>query len=223
MRLPALSLYIATSIILSLACTAAPDDDEEEEEDLFGDADVDADTDADSDEDSGSDSDADADSDSDADTDSDTDSDTDADVAFALGGVDDEGRTFDGVGGDCSAGVCIYRVTTTQAAGTIGLSIAETADEWSDPWSEWHDGFTLETVNDDGSETYFLDLDWVTNYVDQVNGYNTLLNEEVLGSGWATRLTWLFFAVSVDGREADCLVIGEDPSYYADDCTQVGR
>jgi hypothetical protein len=193
MRLPTLSLTIATFVALSLACAAPKDDEEEEEEDLFGDADTDVDA--------------------------DTDADTDADGPFELGG-DDGGLTTDGVSGDCAGDTCIYRITTTAPAGELGVKIVETGPDTSSPWSEEHDGFSRESVNDDGSETYRLDLEWVVDYTDQVDGQSTLLNPDVVNM---SGLTWLFFAVSEDDSDADCLVIGDDPSYYASDCTEVGR
>ena len=160
-----------------------------------------------------------------ADSDTDTDTDTDTDIAFELGGTDDGGNTdAAGVGGSCAKGTCIYRVTTTRGSGEVGVGIAETGDTESDPiWSENHTGFTLEVVNIDGSETYRLDLDWVMDANDQIDGSTTLLNEEVLGSTWEGRLTWMFWAMSADGTERDCLVTGHDTSYYASDCTQTGR
>ena len=199
MRLPALSLTFATFVALSLACAAPKDDEEEEDEDLFGDADTDVDA------------------------DTDTDADTDPGGPFALGGTDDGGNTVNGISGSCAEGTCVYRITTTRAAGTAEVWITETADTSDFPWSEEHDGFSEESRNDDGSVTYRLDLEWVVDYMEQVDGESTLLNEDTMGSRWADRLTWLFFAESPDGSKSDCLVVGQDPGYYASECTEVMR
>lgn len=193
MRLPALSLTLATFVALSLACAAPKDDEEEEEEDLFGDADTDSDA--------------------------DTDADTDADGPFELGG-NDGGMTTNGVSGSCDGGSCVYRITTTAPAGELGLWIAETNAPEGAEWTEQHSGFVLETMNDDGSETYRLDLEWIYDYTDFVENDTTLLNPEVISMAG---ITWLFFAVSEDGSDDDCLVTGDNPSYYASECTEVMR
>ena len=155
-----------------------------------------------------------------ADADTDTDTDTDTDIAFALG--DNSGDTL-GISGDCNDDqqLCIYRMTTTTPAGTLVLKVAETTAPDDTMWTEMHDAFVLETQNTDGSETYRLDLTYALVYSDQAPNESTLLNRTVLGT--LSGLTWAYLAASADSMESDCVVTGEDPSYYACDCTEVAR
>jgi hypothetical protein len=145
-----------------------------------------------------------------------TDTDTDAEIAFAMTGD----TTGEGFSGDCADGLCIYRITTTTAAGGLDLDMTETADlEFL--YNEGHTAFDLETTNADGSETYRLDLDWVTTLDAVVLNETTLFNPNT--GATADRTTWFFGAVSADMAEGDCRVTGHDTAYYSDWCTNVAR
>ncbi len=148
------------------------------------------------------------------DTDADTDTDTDTDVDFAMTGHD--GNGFEG---SCADNLCIYRITTTTDAGVLELDMTETGDSFL--YHEAHDGFTLESTNDDGSLTYRIDLDWVTDIDDVVVNQTTLFNPSVGDGGVLNRTTWYFGAESADGSAFDCRVTGHDPDYYSDWCTNV--
>ena len=142
--------------------------------------------------------------------------DTDAEIAFAMTGD----TTGEGFSGDCASGLCIYRITTTTAAGGLELDMTETADlEFL--YNENHTAFDLETTNADGSETYRLDLDWVTTLDAVVLNETTLFNPDT--GATAARTPWYFGATSADGSTEDCRVTGQNTAYYSEWCTNVAR
>lgn len=161
-------------------CAGSPDCEE-------ADADTDADSDADTDVDSVPDTDA----------DSDTDADTDADADFAIINYS----------GSCSPEYCDYTITTSSRAALLELDMTETDDSYL--YHEYHDEFRLDSVNSDGSETYLLHLDGVTEFRDVGTGTTMFIAETVLDG-----TTWLFGAENARGTY-DCIVTGDDPSYYS--------
>jgi len=137
-------------------------------------------------------------------------------VDFAMTGHDGNGFA-----GDCANGLCIYRISTTTPGGNFELDMTETGDSFL--YTENHTAFALETTNADGSETYRLDLDWVTDLDDVVANQTTLFNPNVSDGAIFDRTTWYFGAESADGSDFDCRVTGQDPDYYSDWCTTVVR
>jgi hypothetical protein len=147
----------------------------------------------------------------------DTDTDTDTDIVFAMTG-DQSGQGFSG---NCAGSTCIYTITTTRAAGDLELDMTETGDSFL--YNENHTAFVLDTTNADGSETYRLELAYVTSLDDVVVNSTTLFNSTVGDGGVLDRTTWYFGAKSADGSEFDCRVTGENTDYYADWCTNAVR
>lgn len=206
-------------LALSFACLVEPDAASEHEGDDVSEcsdgADNDADGDfdcsdsecagspdceeADSDTDADSDADTDVDSVPDTDRDSDADSDTDADTDADFAIID--------FGGNCVPEFCDYTITTSSRAAVLELDMTETDDSYL--YHEYHDEFRLESVNSDGSETYLLHLDGVTSIRDVGAGTTMFIAETVLDG-----TTWLFGAENSRGTY-DCIVSGDDPSYYS--------
>jgi hypothetical protein len=149
--------------------------------------------------------------------DTDTDTDTDTDVDFAMTGD----ATGEGFSGDCANGLCIYTITTTTQAGDLELDMTETGDSFL--YNENHTAFVLDTTNADGSETYRLELEWVTSLNEVVVNSTTLFNPDVGDGGVLDRTTWYFGAKSADGSDFDCRVTGDNTGYYADWCTNTAR
>jgi len=148
------------------------------------------------------------------DTDTTGDTDTNGTPAFAFAGDP-------GFAGDCANGLCIYRITTTAEGASFELDMTETADT-TYLYNENHTAFELETENSDGTLTYRLDLDWVTDLADVVVNETTLFNPDVRADLLSARTTWYFGGTGTDGN-MDCRVTGHDPAYYADWCTTVVR
>ncbi len=141
---------------------------------------------------------------SDTDTDTDADTDTDTDVDFAM--IDFSGNCPDST-------ACDYTITTTTESSLVFLDMTETNDSYL--YHEYHDEFTLQSVNADNSETYVLHLATVTDIGDVGNG-TTLTNAATVQDG----LTWWFGAQNTAG-DYDCIVTGDNVAYYSADCTNV--
>ena len=151
----------------------------------------------DGDADTDTDADADADSHGDSDADSDTDADSDADFSI----ID--------FAGNCADDACDYTITTSSEANLLELDLTETGDSYM--YHEYHDEFRLDSENADGSSTYLLHLERVRDPGDVGSGttliYGTALSDT----------TFLFQATNARGY-SDCIVTGDDPSYYSSVC-----
>ncbi len=145
-----------------------------------------------------------------------------ADDTGELGG-DTDGSDFafdnfqdSAIYGSCADSVCIYRVTLTQAPSMVEVDMTETGD--AALYNENHNGFQFEKEEENGSLTYRLDLDWVTDIDDVVVNETTLFNPDVADGAVLDRTTWYFGASGPDMLDFDCIVLGDDPSYYRDWC-----
>lgn len=126
--------------------------------------------------------------------------------------------TGTGVTGVCASDVCTYTMTTSTeaSASDFSLDMTETGDDsGGQQWNENHTAFALDSENADGSFTYKLVLDAVTSFEDVVSNSTTLFYEDAVLLG----TTWFFSATSLDSSTTDCVVNGEDASYYASQCS----
>lgn len=148
----------------------------------------------------------------------DTDTDTDTnptEFAFVTDGAGKVIPTGAGMACDDGAGTCTFTFTVTSTPSLLEVDMTETADSYL--WTEYHDGFALASTNADGSETWTLTVDQVDSADDQVQNESTLFGKESVQAG----TTWYFGAVSEDGATTDCVVTGDNPSYYSEWCTYV--
>jgi hypothetical protein len=135
------------------------------------------------------------------------------------------------VDGACGGGSCTWTVDSVGEMGTVELDLIETGDPTFScgpsstkgalecgVWSEYHNDFTLVDF-DDTSETKSITLEIVASYEDQVNNVSTIFDLDA--GNIANQLTVMWTITDADGNYADCVVYGDDPSYYADYCTNV--
>lgn len=117
--------------------------------------------------------------------------------------------------GTCASNTCTYTITTMNESGFQSVDMTETDDSYL--YNEYHDGFGLDSDNGDGTYTYSLSLGAVSTPTDVVSNQTTLFYEDTVLDG----TTWWFYAESKDGSESDCVVTGDDPTYYSAECTNV--
>lgn len=153
-----------------------------------------------------------------ADTDvGDTDTDTDGPAEFAMTGEENG----EGFSGSCASGFCVYQITTTSPA-LVDLEMTETGDPAKFFYNEFHDGNWELTTNANGTETYRLELTWVTDLEDVVANETTLFNPNVGDGNVLDRTTWVFMATNAaDSSDTDCRVTGENPDYFSKVCSNV--
>lgn len=109
--------------------------------------------------------------------------------------------------GTCDSTSCDYTITSSHEAILLELDMTETGDAYL--YHEYHDEFVLDSVNSDGSETYLLHLDAVTDLNDVTSG-TTLF----FGASTLAQITWVFAASDARGT-FDCVVLGENVAYYS--------
>lgn len=114
----------------------------------------------------------------------------------------------------CAYWGCVYDITTVGESSAITLGIAITGGDDAGH-EETHDGFELASANNDGTYAYSITLG-IANSADQAAS-NTATY------GWGPNLSYLTWEVVATGSEGgtDCVVLGHDPSWYADTCTRV--
>lgn len=116
-------------------------------------------------------------------------------------------------GGSGSTATLTYTVTASPSL--LEVDMTETDDSYL--YTEYHDGFSLVTVNADNSETWQLTLEKVTAVQEVVANQSTLFCIDTVVDG----TTWYFGAVSADGMTTDCVVTGDNTGYYSKWCTNV--
>ena len=144
-----------------------------------------------------------------------------------------------GTDGDCDLGLCTWYVDATDQMGTVTLQIDQTGDPAGDcgpskgglnacgEWSETHSAFNLAgSGNAPGncSERKSIDLTVVDNFKKQQDNVSTLFgvagasdpNPDELGE-----VTVLVIISDSNGNYADCAVSGDEPSFFASQCTNV--
>ena len=125
---------------------------------------------------------------------------------------------------------CTFYVEADQPMGVVKTTLTETGDPTSTcgpkggvndcgVWEETHNGFTAAGSGTTGGacgERKELTLTVKDSFQDQVDNSSTLFGTQILDKG---TLTVLLQIQDASGAAADCDVIGDDPSYFAADCS----
>jgi len=139
----------------------------------------------------------------------------------------------------CDNGSCEWYVDATNQMGKVTIQMDQTGDPAGkcgpgkgdvNACGEWSETHTAFTVNGSGSapgacaEEKVLDLTVVDNYKNQKDDVSTLFG--VAGSSdpnpnELNELTVLVIIEDSTGAYADCAVSGDDPGFFADQCTNV--
>lgn len=115
----------------------------------------------------------------------------------------------------CAYWGCVYDITTVGESSSVVLGVAITGGD-DVGHEESHDGFELASANNDGTYAYSITLG-IANTADQAASNSATY-------GWGPNLsylTWQVVTTAADGVATDCVVLGHDPSWYADTCTRV--
>ncbi len=126
------------------------------------------------------------------------------------------GPTYvDGVTVDCDADWWRYEIETTGPATGANLYIYQTGT--SSPWDEYHPVTDVTVAEGDWSSSLVLDLDITQDYSAVVSGSVSLFQ---CNEGRISTLTWMVLVFDGASR-ADCVVWGDDPSFFSKECTNV--
>jgi len=138
--------------------------------------------------------------------------------------------TITGWGGDCSSGSsCEWYVVSDQPMGNVELYLVQTGDPAGScgptkgdvnecgEWYEVHEDFS-QNGNGTGScgETKNIVLDIKDDYRDQADNSSTLFDSDTEFN----QLTVMYIIYDQNGNFADCGVAGDDPGYFAGDCSK---
>lgn len=133
-----------------------------------------------------------------------------------------------GWGGDCPGATCEWSVVSDQPMGNVELYLVQTGDPTGTcgaskgdvnscgEWTEVHEAFTNAGSGDGAcGETKSITLDVKDDYTLQSDNSSTLFDS----STEFNQLTVMFIIYDQNGNYADCGVAGDDPSYFASDCS----
>ena len=136
--------------------------------------------------------------------------------------------TITGWGGDCGSASCEWYVDADQPMGDVELYLVQTGDPAGScgpgkgdvnacgEWYEVHEAFSV-SGNGSGAcgESKSITLDIKGDYRDQADNSSTLFdNSTEFG-----QLTVMYIIYDQNGNYADCGVAGDDPGYFAGDCS----
>ena len=140
-----------------------------------------------------------------------------------------DGPLLQKVDGDCSGSTCTWYAEYSGEGGQVELDLAETGDPTATCgpsstkdlstcgfWTEYHTAFSL-TDSSSANERKEINLTLVGDYLDQVNNDSTLF--DVSSSTISNQLTVMFTLHDSNGDYADCVVYGDDITWFAEWCT----
>ena len=122
------------------------------------------------------------------------------------------------VNGSCTANNCTWYADSDGTIGAIELYLSETGDTVSTNfWEEYHDAFDYVGPSTYGGDEFAITLGLEDSFTNQVNNVSTIfdLNDTAISN----QLTVMFIMYDGSQNYADCAVYGDDPSYFASDCT----
>lgn len=133
------------------------------------------------------------------------------------------------VDGNCSGGSCIWYVEYSGEGGQVEVDLAETGDPTATCgpsstkglsecgfWTEYHNAFSL-TSSTSSYEAKQVDLTLVGSFEDQIQNSTTIF--DVSDGTISNQLTVMFTLYDSSGAYADCVVYGDDISWFQDYCT----
>lgn len=127
---------------------------------------------------------------------------------------------------ECNGGSCEWWVEADAPMGNVVMTAAQTGDPAGScgpkgdvnecgEWQETHDAFSVDGSVGACGERKAISLNVETDFRNQTDNQSTLFDTE-LGE-----LTVLIEIYDTNGDFSDCLVFGDEPSYFSADCTNV--
>ena len=131
---------------------------------------------------------------------------------------------------NCLGGTCTWMIDATSHMGSVTLQIDQTGDPAGacgpakgglnrcSEWSETHRAFTENGRGSAGgycAQQQAITLTVVEDFHDQVDSVSTLFDQEL------DEVTVLITVTDGKGDYAGCVVAGDEPRFFADQCTNV--